>query len=148
MIPYDLKYPKRLLALADHIEKIPQEVFSMDQFREDDHMTLEGCGTVGCILGHAPALIREKRWVPLKAIVVNPKNLLSRIDWLRVSGVFGIHSNMAIWDYLFGAFWETTDNTPKGAAKRIRWAVKHGGIPSNWHEQMKGHVPVSFKEKQ
>jgi hypothetical protein len=45
--------------------------------------------------------------------------------------------------YLFGSDWVHEDNTPTGAAKRIRYFVANG-LPENWKDQMSGKAPLSY----
>lgn len=40
--------------------------------------------------------------------------------------------------------WQYTDNTPIGASKRIEYLIKHGTVPYNWRDMMKGKVPLCY----
>lgn len=143
------KYEYKLLALADHIETVPKELFTMHTFRRNGDNTLRGCGTVGCILGHAPSLLTRR-------FHINPSKFLyygsrKEINWDMVSELFGVSAYVTgdnrglgnrsgLWVYLFAGNWLNSDNTPTGAAARIRWVVKHGGVPHNWHSQSHGYT--------
>ena len=48
-----------------------------------------------------------------------------------------------LWNYLFGQEWTHTDNTPKGAAQRIRYVVKNG-LPKYSNAEMKGDAALSY----
>jgi hypothetical protein len=45
------RYKQRFWALALHVEKLPQELFNMQRYRDFNSSTLDDCGTVGCIMG-------------------------------------------------------------------------------------------------
>jgi hypothetical protein len=143
------RYKKRLLALADHIEAVPQDLFDMESYRLEDD-TLEGCGTVGCALGHAPALLIKRFHVRPASITMTMYSEIV-IDWDKVALQFGITDdvfNSPAMAYLFHALWKHVDNTPTGAAKRIRWVVKHGGVPFNYSQQIFGEAPRSYEQAQ
>ena len=130
---------KNLLLLADPLETIPQENFSMEQYRQkpsdDPDIKFElvmchfyspvNCGSVGCALGHAPL-------APGLEPIKDDYDAFS-LCWLRYSQrVFGMDShkeNKFEWNFVFSYRWEEYDNTPKGAAARIRYLVKHGRPP-------------------
>lgn len=131
------RYHKRLLALANHIEKVPQELFDMGQFRSKGEFTLNHCGTVGCILGHAPVVLKQL------GLAVPVKIERDEIDFIGLSTLFGIRIADPAWDYLFGGSWESVDNTPTGAARRIRWVVKHG-VPNTWRNEANGLSALSY----
>jgi len=46
-------------------------------------------------------------------------------------------------EWLFGYGWKYSDNTPIGAAKRIRYFLANG-VPYNWHEQITGKIPIQY----
>ena len=154
MIKVQIKHPRRLLALADYIETVPQVLFTMTRFRNQGEERKEHCGAVGCVVGHAPKLILGKRWASLKSITVQEDETYTRseigsFDWEKVSEVgLGVPQTTALWDYLFDSNWGAwgTDNTPTGAAERIRWVVKHKAIPDNWRGEINGDVPLSYKQ--
>jgi hypothetical protein len=145
--PHLWRYKRRLLALADHIETVPQNLFNMKIFRETGKGHLADCGTVGCLLGHAPSLLIKRFRVKSSELVID--NL---IDWNKVSlKLCGIttspyNNNRALWDYLFSSRWGFTDNTSTGAAKRIRWVVEHSGIPVDYVSQIYGDTPLSYEQ--
>lgn len=122
-----------LLKMADHIEKVPQEMFDMGVYRCGDEITPE-CGSVGCIIGHCTVLDNE----PL------PRYEYGNIDFNAWSEKFtGIDLWDEEWDFLFSGAWERIDNTPTGAAKRIRYFVGNG-LPENWIEIIYGEKPLPY----
>lgn len=151
IIPYKLdRYKRRLLALADHLETVPQEKFNMGNYRGDSYLpdseTLDQCGTVGCALGHAPSVLRRMK----VTVPTYPYHNIERIDFDEVSKLFGISpsNHTPIWDYLFSGGWTGTDNTPLGASQRIRWVLANGGIPIDYRSQIAGCTTLSYKEAQ
>lgn len=46
--------------------------------------------------------------------------------------------------YMFNSLWEDVDNTPEGAAARIRYILEHG-LPEDWEDQMYGNAPLSYE---
>lgn len=111
-----------LRKLADFLKALPVDYdsFDMATFHRPKWGDSE-CGTVACALGHGPmAGIGEVLW----------------FDWdLYAWDHFGIDRGMA-WIWLFGLQWTSVDNTPHGAAARIEWFLKFGGIPEDIKEQL------------
>lgn len=116
-----------LLALADYLESGSLNLeFSMNIFQggEGGGMYATECGTVGCAIGHGPSI----------GIVARKGEL-----WhLYANRVFG---NEISW--MFSENWALVDNTPRGAAARIRYALKHG-IPENDLDQSCGKASLSY----
>lgn len=126
------KYKDNLLKLAAYLETLPDdyEQFDMGEYmsaRDGDWMEPLGpdeqskpsCGTVACAVGHGPAAgIR----------VYGDTDWGSYAD--RVFGEF--EEDFFGWDYMFSPSWSCTDNTPKGAAARIRTYVTLGHTPDGW----------------
>jgi hypothetical protein len=125
------KYKDNLLKLAAYLETLPDdyEQFDMSEYmsaRDGDYWeTLDiterskpVCGTVACAVGHGPAAgIRT----------------YGDVDWLDYSQrVFGEFRDDCGWDYMFCSGWSHHDNTPKGAAARIRTYVTLGHSPDDW----------------
>lgn len=127
---------KNLIKMADYIETIPQEVFDMEEYRQQKLDNSEPkCKSIGCIIGHCTILDKN----PL------PRRSNGEIEFWEWSEEFtGICYLSDEWDYLFGCKWKNTDNTPTGAADRIRYFVVRG-LPFDWHEQMTGWTPLSYQ---
>lgn len=115
-----------LLLLAERLDRLPKnyEHFDMQVYTSADldpskvtRKVIHNCGTVACAVGHGPTI----RGLEAKS---------TDLDWedycLRV---FGIDFHSAAFDFMFGPDWSDLDNTPHGAAKRIRYYVANG-IPS------------------
>jgi hypothetical protein len=73
-----------------------------------------GCGTAGCAVG----------WGPAAGIA--PLSCSENWD-AYTDRVFGDDGDL--WSWCFAPDWDAVDNTPKGAAKRILWALLNG-MPS------------------
>ena len=115
--PLTPQHIKNLKKMAKYIATIPQEQFDMSKYGIEDR-NLIGCGTVGCVLGHCIALDKEN--------VITSFSTESSIyheTWAKTfTGI--THSDER--DFLFHSFWDTIDNTPIGASKRILYFIKHG----------------------
>jgi len=121
-----------LKKMADYIETIPQDKFDMYHFREGESVKHE-CDSVGSVLGHCTILDRR----PL------PLDKSGEIDFYAWSKDFtGLPSNSYEWQYLFFYSWSACDNTPVGAAKRIRHFLEQG-LPKDWQKQMEGDASLS-----
>jgi len=91
------------------------------------------CGSVCCVIGHASAIIpiidKDKGWSSY------------------AQRVFGISCWSPKWTFLFDSEWARIDNTSHGAAKRIRYFLKHGA-PDNYLDQMRGLAPLDYWEEE
>lgn len=126
---------ENLLKMADYIETIPQESFDMSDYRTGQWETPE-CNSVGCIIGHCTVLD--------KVTAANVKMWDETIDFQLWSYSFTkINVESAEWDYLFHSMWKYADNTPTGAAKRIRYFVENG-LPDTWEEEMYRECKLSY----
>lgn len=131
-----------LLKMADYIENVPQDVFSMDVYRSR-FQYLHKCNSVGCIIGHCTVLDSLSN-IPFNRDFSGDVT----IDFSLWSEQYtGISSCSGSWMYLFSFGWSGSngDNTPKGAAKRIRYYVKNG-LPFNWRKQLEGSEPLSYNQ--
>ena len=78
------------------------------------------CGTTACAAGHGP----------LAGIKPKPHE-----NWEEYTRrVFGAYHSRddgpkELWHFLFAPEWEDIDNTPKGAAARIRLVLEHDAVP-------------------
>ena len=110
---------KNLELLATYLEALPVNYihFDMDTFldgvRDSGARTWEPeCGTVACALGHAPN------------VPGIPKPLVEGENWYAYSDrVLGLGDKD--WEWCFSSDWAEVDNTPQGAATRIRYLLKH-----------------------
>jgi hypothetical protein len=119
-----------LTLLADYLENLPENYgqFNMSRFNTAqykdkncfpvDVLVPENfCGTAGCAIGHAPFV---------KGLPPPDEN----DNWGEYSleityedGLCHTDEQDRLWDFMFGGFWSDFDNTPHGAAKRIRLAL-------------------------
>lgn len=127
---------ENLLRMVDYIETVPQDMFDMKHYRGSGGNQIEAeCDGVGCIIGHC---------IHLDAPENIPRDSEGQIMFTLWSINFtDVESEE--WKYLFYPSWCNIDNTPIGAAKRIRWVVEHG-VPDNADEQMRGEAPLSYLE--
>lgn len=124
---------ENLLKAAAYIETVPQEKFNMSLWRYRVHTTHQ-CETVGCLIGHCTILDHFE----------NIPKTLGDINYERWSEqFFGLKCASREWKWCFAGEWSQTDNTPAGAAKRIRYLVNNG-LPENWREQMLGEDELCY----
>lgn len=108
---------------------VPQAQFDMRDFSADGPMENHKCGTVACMVGHGPAA------------GISPVGFSA---WNTYSFArFCLLGNQ--WTWMFGGAWKRADNTPKGGAQRIFYALKHG-VPESWPDQMSGDAPLCYTE--
>jgi hypothetical protein len=86
------------------------------------------CKTVACAAGHGP-LFGIKKW--------------RGENWTEYSHRVFTGHNWILWNWLFDGQWAGVDNTPKGAAARIRYALAHG-VPDNAKDQRYGDAPLCY----
>ena len=88
--------------------------FDMITYAENGECYKDTCGSVGCAIGHGP----------YAEIPKNPSETWEEYCYR----VFGISWLSKEWKFCFSASWQTVDNTPRGAAKRIRWLLSGKSI--------------------
>lgn len=113
--------------------KRPKSTFDMSKFSDGEAFAIARketeCGTFGCAVGHGPYAGVAKR-----------KNE----NWNDYAErAFGAVMAEGVWRWLFSSLWCVTDNTPAGAAKRIRWYFEHG-VPIDHRDQMNGYEPLCY----
>lgn len=96
------------------------------------------CGAVACVIGHSAD-------AGLPIVKLDGTDLP---DWDGTSehnfGCSLANPNLKLkeaFEWMFGAGWANTDNSPHGAAKRIYWYLEHG-TPTDWEEQMHGNTNI------
>ena len=88
------------------------------------------CNTVACAVGHGP--------------LAGIKPIRKHEDWANYANrCFGDLDLAFTW--LFNAEWSFTDNSPKGAGKRILHFLEHG-VPVDYLDQMRGEAPLCYVE--
>lgn len=126
----------RLNKLATYLEGLPKRYrkFSMATYagnmlpkKQARYAEFNGgfCGTAACAVGHGPA-----------AGVLMPPKLVAQFAevrrgddtgdiWHQYSKLF-TGGDMQVFHWLFVAHWARYDNTPRGAAARIRYFLERG----------------------
>ena len=108
---------KNLRILADYLEsKKLKAAFSMETYSADGESYKPNCGAVGCAIGHGP-------------YAGIPKRVSESWDAYDTR-VFGLQGEALRW--CFSSRWAEIDNTPEGAAKRIRYLLEHGAPPDDF----------------
>lgn len=133
---------KNLEKLAAYLEKLPTNYrhFSMWDFSRVDGVETSDysdlikypseCGAVACAVGHGPAA-----GIPAR----------HGEDWNEYSDrMFDLFEDD--WQWCFSPLWLTVDDTPQGAAKRIRYLLEHG-VPEDFVEQIDGDAAYLFSVK-
>lgn len=90
------------------------------------------CGTICCAAGYGPT-----------AGIPAQKHETWETYVTRAFGALPDASDYNLWDWAFSAKWVDIDNTPAGAARRIRHYLEHG-LPTNIQEQLYGDEPYLF----
>lgn len=131
------KQRANLSKLADYLEKLPEDYREFDMSRFCGSPTgpfitaMPLCGSVGCAVGHGP-----DAGIPP----------LADEKWDEYSNRVFISAHMGgAWEWCFSGAWSDTDNTPQGAAARIRWFLEKD-LPADWFDQMVGRSPLCYKE--
>lgn len=158
---------ENLLKLADYLEtQAKQETFDMKNFAAtinntdpywtsveliaDDSPRYHECGTVCCAVGSGVKAgipfgdaegwqdYSNKNFIDSDSYdeCVEPKDAMVDMDILLNDP----------WEWCFGGGWVRIDNTPTGAAKRIRYLVEHGTAPDTTYDQLERDVPYMFAE--
>lgn len=100
--------------------------YVMDSEVDDESAEyLTNCGSGGCAVGHAPYAGITKR----------PEECWPSYE----RRAFGYEAR----DWCFHSSWQNVDNTPQGAAARIRVALSQG-IPSDLWGQVRGRIRLSY----
>lgn len=120
-----------LKTLADYLAALPADYthFDMGHWhtgeKETDPPTTR-CGTVACAAGHGPAA----GILPLDNHILVDDS----IDWFAYTeDLFELDFESREHVWCFGGGWSLHDNTPQGAAKRIRYLIHHGRPPRGFH---------------
>lgn len=128
--------------LATYLEGLPADYdhFGMQTFLsqngDDYHYadtapTAGACGTIACAVGHGPAA-----GIPAVGLAEGWNGYSER--------VFALDHNQWVW--CFDGDWMHVDDTPQGAAKRIRHLLEYG-LPADFLEQCWGEAPYLFAQE-
>lgn len=135
---------ENLEKLASYLEGLPADYdhFEMATYFRQDRRTINdplqaplagACGTVACAIGHGPAA-----GIPAEETAME--------GWEDYSDrVFELSCNEETW--CFSSCWRWVDNTPHGAAKRIRYMLERG-VPSDSDYQRRGWAPYMFAKEE
>lgn len=135
-------HDNNLAKLASFLDTVDPDKFEMEYFligKEGDYMGLEerkkvhNCGTAACAIG----------WAPTAGIRVSKNDETWNDYSVRV---FGYADGSDVWEYMFGGEWTSYDNTPGGAAKRIRYVLENGHAPARWDEHRQGFEDLEDEE--
>lgn len=140
--------------LAEHLEKeqFVADNFSMLEYYKPISQT-KGCGTVACAAGEGILALSEGKVLDelLDYRFRYGDRARDSNFWNnKITQYFGITTgenndiHEATYQYLFASEWLHRDNTPEGAAKRIRYVLEHG-VPMNYDEQMEGQDYLSYE---
>lgn len=125
-----------LLKIANYSKDILPIVFDMGMCRKMETVVTPVCTTVGCILGHCTILDA--------ANVIKNHMTGGEIDYLGWAEDFtGLQTTSREFQWLFSARWVRVDNTPTGAARRIKNFVAYG-VPNNMEAIMAGKAPINY----
>jgi len=125
-------HKENLLKLAEYLDKIPTDYkhFGMECFMVNDEgcsievdevtkASYQHCGTAACAVGHAPLV---------KGLEIRPTDC----DWNDYcERIFAIDPFSSKFEWMFGGSWHHSDDTPAGAAKRIRHLIAKG-VPAGF----------------
>lgn len=140
---------ENLLKLAAYLDTLPldYEHFEMEDFMqggdaqkyalyatENGGVGVTTCGAVACAVGHGPSagFLFEKNELEKDCIRVLTDDGNSyewvdilKPDWHAYTGRVFVDSGSSLFDFMFGGGWSGWDNTPCGAAARIRFGVEN-----------------------
>ena len=123
-----------LIRLADYLDNLEPTYQGFNMLGYGN--TAAKCGTTACAAGHTFAAgIADRGFF---------RGKYGRTDWPHVVKTLYTGGDLDVFRWLFGISWgwkdivtEGVDNTPWGAAARIRYFVTHG-LPSDWKDQLTG----------
>lgn len=114
--------------IARHVWNVEPKAFDMGCYRANGVRQMAGdapgiCGTAGCFIGYGPALAD-----------VLPSLRPIEDDCWEDYGYRIIGKVPDIWNWIADQFWQSKDNSPRGAAKRALWYLLNG-LPINHFRQ-------------
>jgi len=154
-----------LLKLAAYLDTLPddyasfamQTFFGLSAYELAPEMTereyalknggVGACGAVACAVGHGPSagfLFPEDLLDHLGCHAVNWSGYTDRFFIEDYADASGDDLATAQFEWMFSSGWSHCDNTPKGAAKRIRWLVNGGDLMTAtewWDEEAQEWQP-------
>jgi hypothetical protein len=136
---------ENLRKLATHLENLPKDYEHFDMGVYFDHNgsnhTHEGfnpntCGTVACAVGHGPAA----------GIPVDVEEFYDdgkRIYWNEY-GIRSFADDYNEYKFMFSGAWAYVDDTPHGAAARIRYVLDENPVPDIFTDGTDPSVYVEY----
>jgi hypothetical protein len=113
--------------IANLIEGIPPKYFNMFNFIHQEYIG-DKIITVGNTIGHATILDVYNIQKNFK-----PKGVVDYLSWSEY--FTGLSAESEEWEWCFSPKWVKYDNTPTGAAKRIKILIENG-LPENWKHNL------------
>jgi len=107
------------VAATDHRNRFTMSRYRSDNAFDRKQKDLHTCGTAGCAIGWAPAIMTNEEFSDCTYSCGN-------IDFDKVSEHFGFKTLNRSWRFLFDCSWKHIDDTPEGAAARIRYFLDKG----------------------
>ena len=134
---------ENLKKLADYLAKLPEDYqqFEMSNFIDEatfdeavEYIRKDGnmCGTSACAIGHAPhaGITLDFTQEELDRMYVGTVGGGSADLWTAYAQrAFGIDFNTPQGEWMFGGEWAGVDNTPRGAAARIKFILAGNEVP-------------------
>lgn len=133
-LPPDYAHFDMLTYIDPHEELTSQEALHY-ALHSGGLAQLGSCGTAACAVGHGPAagiLFREEELTESYVWVDGEEVTASVPDWDIYSTRFCPTEKYAethLFAFLFGSAWDEVDNTPHGAAARIRYVLAGRPLP-------------------
>jgi len=94
-------------------------------YAQNPQALIHECGTVACALGHGPA-------AGVPALATSHLG----IEWYDYAILQFVDEESDQFDWLFSGSWGDIDNTPHGAAKRIRYLLADKEIPTDLMQRL------------
>ena len=132
-LPRDYKhFDMQAWYLTPGSDEFSWEELTLEEFQaiQDREQALAGCGTAACAVGHSPAAkldCLQTKWFD---------------SWNDIA-MYLSNQDLRAFEWMFSPDWADTDNTPHGAAARIRYALLHG-IPYNFIDITYGDDPLPY----
>lgn len=104
------------------------------------------CGTVCCAIGVGSLLMipqePDMEWLEYTATTYGI-NYDGSYDGSPDRDPQERRAHQEAFEWMFGEDWEYRDNTPEGAAKRIKYFLEHG-VPKDWKDMLYEHADLCY----
>lgn len=129
-LPADYEHFGMAYYCATVTERDNQEPYEHIYDPEEVEAVVNTCGTSACALGHGPAAgitpLQGENW-----IIYGNKN-------------FGTMASGFTFEWMFGEHWDEYDNTPRGAAARIKYFLAHS-VPEDFRVPYSGQYLQNYQ---